>query len=160
MGRLMSRNERTRLVAWGHELRAVHDRLREALAVARSALETGAPDAPATRDLLLFCHGFCAGLTGHHEGEDQSLFPVLAERHPHLRETVRRLTQDHSMIAHLLTGLQGAVQRSATPTELLGHLEGVSAIMESHFRYEERTLLSAPDTLSLDADPTDALGPL
>jgi hypothetical protein len=40
------------------------------------------------------------------------------------------------------------------------HLEGVAAIMESHFRYEERQLLTVLETLSLDASPEEALGPL
>lgn len=158
-------SEGSRLVAWGRELRSVHDRLREALSVAQSALSEPAAAGPsaaeaAGRDLLLFCHGFCAALTGHHEGEDTFLFPALAERHPHLREILPRLAQDHSMIAHLLAGLQDAVERSATPAELGRHLEGISAIMESHFRYEERTLLDVLKTLDLDADPADVFGPL
>lgn len=32
--------------------------------------------------------------------------------------------------------------------------------MESHFRYEERQLLTVLETLSLDADPGDVFGPL
>ncbi|WP_211277858.1 hemerythrin domain-containing protein, partial [Couchioplanes caeruleus] len=70
------------------------------------------------------------------------------------------LRQDHSMIAHLLAGLQAAVARGAAPAELHRHLEGVAAIMESHFRYEERQLLTVLETLALDADPYAVLGPL
>lgn len=89
----------------------MHDRLREALDLTRAALDGGAREA--TRDLLLFCRGFCAALAGHHEGEDRTLFPAVA-----------------------------------------------AAIMESHFRYEERQLLSVLETLRLDADPAEVLGPL
>lgn len=157
----MGEGEKTRLVAWSRELRAVHERLRQALRVTRTAIAQGADAAaPATRDLLLHCHGFCAALTGHHRGEDRELFPVVAEKHPHLREALRHLQQDHSMIAHLLAGLQAAVERSATPAELDRHLEGVAAIMESHFRYEERQLLTVLEALDLDVDPRDVLGPL
>lgn len=67
----------SRLVAWGRELRAVHERLREALRVTREALDDGT----APRDLLLYCHGFCAALTAHHEGEDRDLFPAVMESH-------------------------------------------------------------------------------
>ncbi|NLU79528.1 hemerythrin domain-containing protein [Micromonospora sp. HNM0581] len=150
----------TRLVAWSHELRGVHDRLREALNLTRNALASGDAAGPATRDLLLFCHGFCAALTGHHEGEDRELFPAIAAAYPELRDTLRHLTQDHSMIAHLLAGLQAAVDRAASPAELDRHVEGIAAIMESHFRYEERQLLAVLDTLALDADPSAVLGPL
>ncbi|MEV0154757.1 hemerythrin domain-containing protein [Micromonospora sp. NPDC050686] len=156
----MGEGEKTRLVAWSRELQAVHHRLREALTVTRQALAAGEPAQPATRDLLLFCHGFCAALTAHHEGEDRDLFPAIAERHPELREALRHLRQDHSMIAHLLAGLQDAVARAAPPEELARHLEGVAAIMESHFRYEERQLRTVLETLALDAAPEAVLGPL
>ncbi|MFD6090951.1 hemerythrin domain-containing protein [Oerskovia sp. NPDC060338] len=152
--------ETTRLVAWSRELRSVHERLREALRVTRAALDDGEPAAPATRDLLLFCHGFCTALTGHHEGEDRELFPAIAAALPELVGTLRNLRQDHSMIAHLLGGLTAAVDQAATPVELERHLEGVAAIMESHFRYEERMLLAVLDTLVLDADVREVLGPL
>lgn len=156
----MGEGEKTRLVAWSRELRRVHDRLREALTVTREAVAAGEPAEPATRDLLLFCHGFCSALTAHHEGEDRELFPVIAEQHPELRETLHYLQQDHSMIEHLLTALQAAVARAAPPSELDRHLEGLSAIMESHFRYEERRLLTVLETLTLDTHPKTALGPL
>lgn len=156
----MTEGEKTRLMAWSRELRAVHDRLRDALRVTRDAVAGGEPATPATRDLLLFCHGFCTALTGHHDGEDRQLFPAIAAAHPELRETLRYLQQDHSMIAHLVNGLQDAVDRSASPVNLDRHLEGIAAIMESHFRYEERQLLSVLDTLALDADPREVLGPL
>ncbi|GAB3971634.1 hemerythrin domain-containing protein [Plantactinospora veratri] len=156
----MGEGDNTRLVAWSRELRRVHGRLREALRVTRQAVADGEPAEPATRDLLLFCHGFCTALTAHHEGEDRDLFPAIAEQHPELRETLRYLRQDHSMIGYLLTGLQAAVARGASPSELERHLEGVAAIMESHFRYEERQLLAVLETLALDADPDAVLGPL
>jgi hemerythrin-like domain-containing protein len=152
--------EKARLVAWSRELREVHVRLREALAVTRQALSAGESGESATRDLLLFCHGFCAALTAHHEGEDRTLFPAIAEQHPELRETLHYLRQDHSMIASLLAGLRAAVDAAASPVELDRHLVGVEAIMESHFRYEERQLLKVLETLALDADPQQVLGPL
>ncbi|MGC3955762.1 MAG: hemerythrin domain-containing protein [Propionicimonas sp.] len=156
----MTEGEKSRLIAWGMELRAVHQRLREALRVTRQALEEGVPGQPLPRDLLLFCHGFCTALTGHHQGEDRELFPAIGAAHPELRDTLRKLQQDHSMIEHLIQGLQAALQRAVPPSELEGHLEGIAAIMESHFRYEERQLLAVLDTLALQADPRDVLGPL
>jgi hemerythrin-like domain-containing protein len=153
--------EQARLIAWDRELRAVHDSLRRALEVTREAVSNGVEVAvPATRDLLLFCHGFCAALNGHHQGEDRALFPPLAKQYPQLGETLRSLQQDHSTIAHLLTGLRSAVERPAPAAELERHLDGISAIMESHFRYEERQLLAVLETLHLDLDPRVALGPL
>lgn len=156
----MTERETTRLVAWSQELRRVHHRLREALDVTRTALDEGVPGESATRELLLYCHGFCAALDSHHQGEDRTLFPAIAAAHPELRPVLRSLEQDHSMIAHLLGGLSAAVDRAASPEELDRHLEGIAALMENHFRYEERQLLAVLETLELSAAPGEVLGPL
>ena len=147
-------------MAWSREIRTVHDRLRAALRVTREAVSSGGPTERELADLLLYCHGFCAALTGHHLGEDRVLFPAIREAHPELADTLSSLQQDHSMIAHLISGLERAVGLAASPAELDRHLEGIAAIMESHFRYEERALLTVLDTLALAADPGEVLGPL
>ncbi len=156
----VTEGEQARLIAWNRELRTVHERLREALRVTRAAVASGASAEPAQRDLLLFCHGFCTALTGHHEGEDRELFPAIAAAHPELRDVLRNLQRDHSMIAYLLGALQAAINRTAPPDELDRHLDGVAAIMENHFRYEERSLAGVLHVLDLDADPGQVLGPL
>ncbi|MPY55099.1 hemerythrin domain-containing protein [Streptomyces acidicola] len=156
----MTERETTRLIAWSRELRQVHDRLREALRLTRESLTEGTPGEAATRELLLYCHGFCTALDGHHQGEDRTLFPAIADAHPELRPVLRSLEQDHSMIAHLIAGLRAAVDRAAPPEELDHHLEGIAAIMENHFRYEERQLLTVLETLELTAEPPEVLGPI
>jgi len=46
------------------------------------------------------------------------------------------------MISHLIGGLQAMISSGTTDGELASHLEGTSAIMESHLRFEEpRTLI-------------------
>ncbi|WP_026926952.1 hemerythrin domain-containing protein [Granulicoccus phenolivorans] len=155
----MTEGDPTRLVAWSQELRTVHERLREALQVTRDAVAAGESAEPAARELLLYCRGFCRALTDHHLGEDRLLFPAIAEAHPGLQETLRYLMQDHSMIAYLVTAVQEALGR-ASGREIDRHLEGIAAIMESHFAYEERQLLTVLDALALSADPATVLGPL
>lgn len=151
----------SRLVAWHHELTAAHARLRAALRLARDTLDAGdTPGPEATRELLLYCHGFCAALAGHHTGEDTALFPALAARHPGLRPVIGKLRQDHEAIAALLRRLRDVLASGVPPDEVAGHLDGISAIMESHFRYEERQILGVLETLDLDVDPRTALGPL
>jgi hemerythrin-like domain-containing protein len=156
---MMSEDQPNRLIAWNRELAAAHQRLRRALRVTRDALSAGDVE-PAGADLLLYCHGFCAALSGHHVSEDTALFRELSARHPRLRSTVSKLVQDHEMIAALLTQFDHAVTASATREELVRHLDGLSAIMESHFNYEERELLDPLSALSLEADPRTLLGPL
>ncbi len=149
-----------RLIAWSTELRAVHAKLRAALEAARDAIDDLGSQHAASRELLLYCHGFCVALDGHHRGEDRALFPAIEAAHPALAPVLRSLERDHSMIGHLLGGLQSAVRQSATAAEPERHLEGISAIMESHFRYEERQLLTVLESLELTADPAVVLGPL
>jgi iron-sulfur cluster repair protein YtfE (RIC family) len=138
----------------------VHARLRDALEITRAAVEQGDPAEGPARELLLYCHGFCSALDAHHTGEDRTLFPAIAAARPDLAPVLRALEQDHSMIGHLLGALQAAVDARSSPELLAGHLEGIAAIMESHFRYEERQLLTVLDSLALDADPGETLGPL
>ena len=159
----MPEAEPHRLIAWDRELADAHQRLRQALRVARDTLDAGntldASDA-AGADLTLYCHGFCAALGGHHGGEDTALFPQLSAQYPALRPTMVKLRQDHELIAGLLTQFDQAISSDARPAELSLQLDGLAAIMESHFRYEERQLLGPLSALELDADPHTVLGPL
>lgn len=144
-----------RLIAWDRELTAAHEKLRRALRVAREST-----DGAARRELLLYCQGFCVALRGHHESEDAGLFGEIAARHPPLRPAIEKLEQDHQLIASLLRDLDDTLTRPSTPEQVIRQLDGIAAIMESHFRYEERQLLDALATLRLDADPHRLLGPL
>jgi iron-sulfur cluster repair protein YtfE (RIC family) len=152
--------EAARMVAWAAETRRVHQRLRDALEAAREAVEQGVAAQQVTRDLLLYCHGFCLALSGHHRGEDVVLFPEIERRHPELADTLSYLRRDHSQVEQLLGDLRRVLDRGADPPTLLTHLDGIAAIMESHFGYEERRLLRVLETLHLDADVAEVLGPL
>ena len=156
----MIEDEKTRVVAWGREMRAVHDRLRGALRLSQAAVDSGAGLPEPARDLLLFCHGFCTALDGHHRGEDALLFPAIEAEHLELSGQLRKLEQDHAMMGTLIAGLQSAVSREASAATIDQHLGGLAAIMESHFGFEERTLLGILDRLELTSSVTDVLGPL
>jgi hemerythrin-like domain-containing protein len=149
-----------RLVAWRRQLIEVHARLRLALRTAQDATLNGGDIAEASRDLLLFCHGFCIALDGHHRGEDALLFPALVHQYPAAAHVISMLRQDHNMIATLLARLDTAVRSSESPATLAVHLGGLAAIMESHFRFEERELEPLLDQLKLTADPAVVFGPL
>jgi hypothetical protein len=156
----VTEGEKTRLIAWGAELRVVHWRLRDALRVTWEAA-SGEPSAgPPPRERLLFCHGFCTALTGHHQGEDRELFPAIVTAHPELAPTLQTLEQDHVLIARLIDDLQ-ATSQGRLPREVVeAHLARIAAIMEPQFQYGERQLLTVLEILALDADPHDVLGPL
>lgn len=147
-----------RQVAWALQMQRVHDRLRAALRLSRTSLADGGP--PEGVDVLLYCWGFCAALDGHHRAEDDALFPAVLRTRPDLADVLRNLRQDHSMIEHLLAGLRSAVENKAGPEVLRQHLDGVGSIMESHFRYEERTLLGPLVDVELEGPVERGLGPL
>jgi hemerythrin-like domain-containing protein len=151
--------EQQRLIAWNRELLAAHERLREALESARDSLADAGP-ASNRADLLLYCKGFCTSLGGHHVSEDVRLFPELSARYPELHRTIAALEEDHDRIAALLVQFEEALDSDASPAQLALQLDGLAAIMESHFRYEERRLLDTLAALDLDADPRALLGPL
>ncbi|GIG41704.1 hemerythrin domain-containing protein [Cellulomonas phragmiteti] len=163
----MATPDHDRLIAWDRELRAVHARLRDSLQIAREAVEdaTDAATPALSRDVLLFCTGFCAALEGHHRGEDRVVFPGLLAVAPELRDVLDQLVRDHAMLSHLLGELQRAVDAGQAAgahdrAALQRHLDGIEAVMETHFRYEEKRLLPVLAGLALDATPRDALGPL
>lgn len=142
----------------------MHRRLRAALDLARESVEDEHAVDPPAGDPLLYCWGFCAALSGHHRSEDHALFPRLVEGRPDLAPVVAQLVQDHHVIGHLLGGLQRAMERGTTSEEKLRHLDGVEAVMETHFRYEERRLLDVLDGIEGLRDEgvgaTDLFGPL
>ncbi|MFJ4173549.1 hemerythrin domain-containing protein [Microbacterium sp. NPDC089696] len=147
-----------RLIAWDEELRRAHTRLRAALDATREALEDGNAGPDAAAELTLFCIGFCSALDGHHRSEDHLLFPALRAEHPELNAVIDKLMQDHSMLTHLLAGLREAAGADRETIER--HLDGVGAIMESHFRFEEREILEPLRRLHLEHPVADVLGPL
>ncbi|UZN03041.1 hemerythrin domain-containing protein [Cellulomonas sp. S1-8] len=153
----MSSTDPNRLIAWDRELRAVHHRLRDSLQIARDAVDDAGP---LSADLRLFCTGFCAALDGHHRREDDTMFPELLAAHPELRDVLSQLTRDHHMLSHLLGELQRAVDAGHDAATLHQHLDGIEAVMETHFRYEEKRLLAPLADLVVEHEPRAMLGPL
>ncbi|MFL6078378.1 MAG: hemerythrin domain-containing protein [Ornithinibacter sp.] len=135
-----------RVVALGAELRRLHDRIRDVLDDAREGLDLTVATASLTDDLVLRCRAVCTTLGMHHRDEDAALFPWLRRAFPGLDPVVDRLEEDHVMIGALLSDLEHLVGSGADGDLVLQHLEGVDAIMENHFRYEERELVALLDS--------------
>ena len=139
-----------RVVALGSELRRLHDRIRSVIDDARDGVDPTVGAASLGDDLVLRCRAVCTTLGSHHRGEDAALFPWVRREHPELGEVVDRLEQDHRMIGTLLADLERVVREGVDREVVLRHLEGVDAIMESHFRYEERELVALLDAAAGD----------
>jgi hypothetical protein len=132
----------TRVTAFSRQLAQAHNTLRDRLQALRSDL--GSPTAD-ERALPAHCLAFCSALTAHHEGEDAGMFAELLSARPDLEPAVGNLVQDHRMIAAILTSVRDLAREAtrATPERqerIRRELDGLAAIMESHFRYEERAL--------------------
>ncbi len=148
-------DDRTR--ALGRELRALHARIRELLEDARDGLDATAGAVSVTDDPLARCRRFCLVLDAHHTAEDEALFPWVVAARPELVGVVRRLEEDHRAIATLLADLRRDLDEGATGVVVVRHLEGLAAVMENHFRYEERELVDLLEAAGPDAVP--GLGP-
>ena len=131
-----------RLTAFGNQLIQVHLWLREELALLRESLGTGRP-----RDLRAHCLTFCSALQRHHTGEDEGAFPALAESFPELRPVLEELTRDHETVSGILRRLEEL--SSGDPADVRAELDGLSALLESHFVYEEKRIVAALNSLDV-----------
>ena len=134
-----------RVIALGQELVRVHDGLREQLARIRDAARAG-ERSQVGASLLAHCAAFCSVLTEHHTGEDAHVFPVLARQFPELAPVIEKLAEDHLLVAGILARVQDVVAELAVGGDtdrLVGELDGLAAIMESHFSFEERRIVPA-----------------
>jgi hypothetical protein len=123
-----------RVAALSQQLVQVHQALREQLAAVR---------AQGSRDLLSHCLAFCAAVRTHHAGEDTQLFPALRAAAPELAPVIDKLIEDHGLVAGILRRIDELADAGALAREL----DGLTAILESHFGFEERRLARALDEL-------------
>jgi hemerythrin-like domain-containing protein len=145
-----------RLAAFGNQLIEVHIWLREQLADLRDNVDTYfAGGALPPRDLRAHCLSFCSALTRHHRGEDGGAFPVIADEFPELSRVITELRTDHNRLDWIMGSLQKLLDNlptnpdPATAVTVKAELEGLSAIMETHFTYEEKKLISVLNGLDV-----------
>lgn len=144
----MASHDRDRAVALSLQLAQAHQELRRQINQLKAELGQRRP-----HDILsTHCLAFCAALTSHHQGEDAGMFSALLREHPDLRGTIANLVEDHVMIASILSLVAELAQQAVgsrvrgPKLEAMGReLDGLAAIMESHFRYEERAISKALD---------------
>lgn len=169
-----------RLVAFGNQLIEVHLWLREELARLAEDVGSYLDGGVRPRGLQARCLAFCGAVTRHHTGEDAGAFPELARRFPELRPTIEELTRDHAVIADLMRGLADLLAAlppkpdDGTAARVRADVGGLTALLESHFVFEEKRVVAAlnaivapawrreePDFLSTDpvAEPGDPVTP-
>lgn len=165
-----SNDEYARFLAYGNQLVEVHLQLRDLLDDLREGV---VPE----KDFAAHCLMFCAAVTRHHTGEDREVFPVLAQRHPELRSFLDSLVRDHEVIAGILDRIrshagkgpagenparEGRAREGGTGERgAQEDLDGLAAVLETHFLGEEKRLVGVLNALhtSVGLTPlTDAVG--
>jgi hemerythrin-like domain-containing protein len=139
----------------------VHDHLRQELAdVVRLATEVAENrlDPAAARSLInqmtlrqhywtlgAFCAQYCRVVTVHHAIEDRRVFPALRREDEALSAVLRRLGEEHEVIAAVIDRFDRAlVALIAEPTgveEVRRIAQELQEGLLSHFAYEEQELL-------------------
>jgi hypothetical protein len=136
-----------RAVALSLQLAQAHQQLRSRIGALKADLGRRRLDDDV---LATHCLAFCAALTTHHQGEDQGLFAALVRERPDLAGTVASLVEDHHLIETILLRVaelaEDAARSPGTGLDAVSReLDGLMAIMESHFNYEERAISRALD---------------
>ncbi|MER8105275.1 hemerythrin domain-containing protein [Kitasatospora sp. NPDC094016] len=156
----MASHDGDRVVALSLQLSRAHQELRRRIGRIRAGIGQRRPDGDTLRT---HCLAFCAALTAHHQGEDEGMFAHLLREHPQLAGTIAKLVEDHEMIARILNRVRELADHAAESAgppgeglEAVGReLDGLTAIMESHFAYEERTISKALDSAAPDSSWPD-----
>ena len=115
-------------------------------------------------ELSLLSHSlsFCTVLHAHHSGEDGQLLPALRTAAPELAPVIGNLIGDHVLVAGILRRIRDLLtpgQAPPGPGVLARELDGLTAILESHFSYEERRIAKALDILGPQAWTADVFTP-
>ncbi|MDP9867972.1 MULTISPECIES: nitroreductase/quinone reductase family protein [Streptosporangium] len=150
-----------RVKGMGDWIVEVHDWLRKELETLRAqadrAIEGGMDTIERTppdlaQQMRTHCLNFCGALKKHHSGEDTAVFPMLAKQFPALAPALAQLGEEHKVVARLQDDIQQLVD-SFVPGEtdsvqLRADLERLADQLESHFRYEEETIVTALNAMA------------
>ncbi|WP_327001604.1 hemerythrin domain-containing protein [Dactylosporangium sp. NBC_01737] len=142
----MASHDRDRAVALSLQLARAHQELRNRLRALKADLGRHPRPASGADGLVAHCLAFCAAITAHHQGEDAGMFAELLRLRPDLAPTVGKLVEDHEMIAWILARIaELADAPEAALDAISAELDGLTAIVESHFSFEERAISAALD---------------
>jgi hypothetical protein len=155
--------DKDRAIALSQQFIQTHRVLRGRLAVLRDQLVASASDGPTTagpaggrgpanplvQDLLTYCLAFCGVMHIHHSSEDNQLLPELRAAQPALSAALDSIVQDHILVASLLRRIvEVCSPDNRAPIEkVVRELDGLAAILESHFTFEEQRIGAALDAL-------------
>ncbi|GAA3886212.1 nitroreductase/quinone reductase family protein [Saccharothrix violaceirubra] len=130
--------------SFGEALKLVHDAFRRELATIRREVAASGPTLGA--QLKINCLVACQGLRGHHDREEQAMFPALAERFPEAAPAIGLLRQEHEKVAALIESLQAAVRSPAADRKrVVSEVDGLVAELLAHLDHEEELVVPLLD---------------
>jgi len=92
-----------------------------------------------------FCATYCRVLTIHHAIEDSNLFVDLKSRDAELAPVIERLSEEHEVVAAVLTRLDAALVAMIDDPQHLSRVQvevaRLTDVLLSHLDYEEEELL-------------------
>jgi hemerythrin-like domain-containing protein len=92
-----------------------------------------------------FCATYCRVLTIHHAIEDSNLFVDLRSRDESLGPVIERLSEEHEVVAAILTSLDAALVAMIEDPQNLSavqdQVDRLTEVLLSHLDYEEAELL-------------------
>ena len=122
-------------VAAGHSTAAVARSLINEMSMRQNYWSLGA-----------FCATYCRVLTIHHAIEDSNLFVDLRSRDESLGPVIERLSEEHEVVAAVLTRLDAALVAMVENPQNLGTVQNevdrLTDVLLSHLDYEEAELLA------------------
>ncbi|MFI0486826.1 hemerythrin domain-containing protein [Actinomadura sp. 9N215] len=133
-------------------LRDELDSLRDELDSVRAEPDDRLADGIRPRELRAHCLTFCAALNRHHSGEEGGAFPALAQAFPELRPVLDELRRDHLLVEDSLQRLHtllADLDEESDLTAVRRELDSLAVLMETHFVYEERRIVSALNALDM-----------
>lgn len=156
-------------LAQGQHLIDIHDHLRAELETVRDLMGQvldGQTTVAAARSQLnqltmrqnkwtlgTYCQQYCRILTGHHNLEDQAMFPRLKRLDPELSDVVDRLENEHVIIHDVVEAVDDAlvafVGEDDDGTALRESVDLLTDTLLSHLSYEERELVEPLARLGL-----------
>ena len=119
-----------------------HHGLRRDLGRFVAALERGAGDSARIAALREEWRSFRVTLQGHHEMEDQALFPSVIHDRESLRETIEQLGADHRRLDALLERGDPAFEALPQVEAALAVVRELAALLRPHLATEEAELVS------------------
>ncbi|MEV0321751.1 nitroreductase/quinone reductase family protein [Streptomyces sp. NPDC050658] len=89
------------------------------------------------------CLAFCQTLEFHHGSEDGHVFPVVAHHHPHLKDAMERIQEEHRAVGRIQAELVSLLADvgTADPDRFRAELARMSDELLAHLAYEEDVVL-------------------